>query len=231
MGRRLRTLLVCALALAPCFAAGADPRVAILPVLVHSGSPNSAYLADGVSDMLSARLEQLGGMSVVREEGSAKATTRLPQALERGKALGADFVVFGSFTQFGDGASLDLQCAPVAGSDPEAARTLFIQSGQIGELIPKLDDLADKIAYYVLGDAGGKSAVAGRSVGATPIRDLLRRIEELERQVYGKGGAPAVAAPAAAPTPAAAPPQPAGGDGESQNVPTAPRKPAQPPAR
>jgi hypothetical protein len=221
-------LLACALALAPCLAAGAEPRIAILPVLVHSGSPNSAYLADGVSDMLAARLEQLGGMSVVREEGAPKATTRLPQALDRAKALGADFVVFGSFTQFGDGASLDLQCAPVAGPDPEAARTLFIQSGQIGELIPKLDDLADKIAYYVLGDAGGKSAVAGRSVGATPIRDLLRRLEELERQVYGKSGAPAVAAPAAAPKPQTSQSD-GGGTGGSQDVPTAPRNPAQAP--
>ena len=118
MSRRLRTLLACAVAFAPCWAASAEPRVAILPVLVHSGSPNSGYLADGLSDMLAARLEQLGSMRVVREEGASKATTRLSQAVERGKALGADFVVFGSFTQFGDGASLDLQCAPVAGADP-----------------------------------------------------------------------------------------------------------------
>jgi hypothetical protein len=231
-------LLACAVALAPCFAAGAEPRIAILPVLVHSGSPNSGYLSDGLSDMLAARLEQLGGMRVVREEGGAKATTRLQHAVERGKALGADFVVFGSFTQFGDGASLDLQCAPVGGADPEAARTLFIQSGAIGEIIPKLDDLADKIAYYVLGDAGGKSAVSARSGSATPIRDVMRRLEELERQVYGKSGAPAVTAPA--PKPAAATPaedveaeaDAGSGDGNgSQDVPTAPKGPAQGPSR
>src|SRR5262245_16188991 len=212
MSRRFRALLVCAAALLPCWAGAAEPKVAILPVVVHSGSANAGYPSDGLSDMLAARLEQLGSMRVVREEGAAKATTRLPQALERAKALGADYVVFGSFTQFGDGASLDLQCAPVVGPDPEDSRTLFIQSGAIGDIIPKLDDRADKIAYYVLGDVGGKAAVASRAGGATPIRDVLRRIEELERSVYGKSTAP-VAAPTAAPDESEATEEPAPTDG------------------
>lgn len=205
MKGRLCALLACAAALAPSWA-GAEPRVAILPVVVHSAAPDPSYLSQGLSDMLAARLEQLGGMRVVREDDERAATTRLPRALERGKQLEADYVVFGSFTQFGDGASLDLQCAPVRAPDPEAARSLFVQSGAIGDIIPKLDDLADKVAYTVLGDAAGKSAVAARARSAAPLRDLLGRIDALERQVFGKTSA---AAPAAAEP--VAPAQPANG--------------------
>ena len=111
MRPRICALLVCAAALAPALA-GAEPRVAILPVVVHSAAPDPSYLSDGLADMLGARLEQLGGMRVVRDEDK-DATTRLADALARGRALEADYVVFGSFTQFGEGASLDIQCAPV----------------------------------------------------------------------------------------------------------------------
>ena len=197
-------LVACVAALAPSWA-GATPRVAILPVVVHSASPNPSYLSDGLADMLAARLEQLGGMRVVREEGDQTATTRLDQAVARGDALKADYVVFGSFTQFGDGASLDLQCAPVQGPDPAAARSLFVQSGAIGEIIPKLDDVADKVAYYVLGETAAKSAVGERTRNAAPLKDLVGRIDALERAVYGKGSA--AAAPKAAE--AASKPKPA----------------------
>jgi TolB-like protein len=197
-------LVACVAALAPSWA-GATPRVAILPVVVHSASPNPSYLSDGLADMLAARLEQLGGMRVVREDGEQAATTRLDQAVARGGALKADYVVFGSFTQFGDGASLDLQCAPVESSDPAAARSLFVQSGAIGEIIPKLDDVADKVAYYVLGETAAKTAVGERTRNAAPLKDLVGRIDALERAVYGKGSAAAPKAAEAAAKPKAKP--------------------------
>jgi TolB-like protein len=196
MRGRLGALLVCAIALDAALAPGwahAEPRVVLLPVVVHSAAPDPSYLANGLADMLAARLEQLGGMRIVRDEDGAS-TTRLPQALERAGAMNADFVVFGSFTQFGDGASLDMQCARVHAPDPGAARTLFVQAGAIGEIIPKLDDLADKVAYYVLGDAAGKAAVEGRKRDRAPLRDLIGRVDALERAVYGNAAAAAVGA-------------------------------------
>ena len=211
MRRRLCALVACAAALAPAWA-GAVPRIAILPLVVHSAAPDPTYLSDGLADMLAARLEQIGGMRVPRDDDASAATTRLDQAVERGGSLTVDYVVFGSFTQFGDGASLDLQCAPVKSQDAAAARTLFVQSGAIGEIIPKLDDLADKIAYYVLGEAQAKAAVGERARNAAPLRDLLDRIDALERTVYGKTTAPATKeAQAPAPAPAAGRgPKPAG---------------------
>jgi TolB-like protein len=198
--RAARSALAACLALLAGAAAVAEPRVAILPVVVHSGAADPSYLSAGFGDMLAARLEQLGGMRVVREDDAKAATTRWKDAIERGRRLEADYVVFGSFTQFGDGASLDVQCARVAESDAASARSLFVQSGAIGDIIPKLDDLADKIAFYVLGDAQAKAAVAGRAAGSAPIRDLIQRLETLERSVYGKQ-APVARQPEAAPTP------------------------------
>lgn len=218
MRPRICALLVCAAALLPAWA-GAEPRVAILPVVVHSAAADPSFLSDGLADMLGARLEQLGGMRVLRDEDK-DATTRLVDALERGRALEADYVVFGSFTQFGDGASLDIQCAPVKAPDPAAARTLFVQSGAIGEIIPKLDDLADKIVYFVLGDAAGKSAVSERSSRGAPLRDLVGRVEALERQVFGKVNAPEPPKPVLPPMPKAPTPSP-----KSTDVPKKPKGP------
>lgn len=209
MRRLLYAFVACVAVLAPTWA-GATPRVAILPVVVHSAAPDPSYLSDGLADMLAARLEQLGGMRVVRADGEQAATTRLDQAIERGGELKADFVVFGSFTQFGDGASLDLQCAPVQSADPATARSLFVQSGAIGEIIPKLDDVADKVAYFVLGETAAKSAVGERTRNAAPLKDLVGRIDALERAVYGKSSASAptkAAASAAEPTDADAEPE------------------------
>lgn len=203
MRRFQHAFVACVALLAPVWA-GATPRVAILPVVVHSAAPDPSYLSDGLADMLAARLEQLGGMRVVRDDGAQAATTRIDQAVSRGSALKADFVVFGSFTQFGDGASLDLQCAPVQSADPVTARSLFVQSGAIGEIIPKLDDVADKVAYFVLGESAAKSAVGERTRNAAPLKDLVGRIDALERAVYGKSSAPKAAAPAAEPADAEA---------------------------
>ena len=77
-------------------------------------------------------------------EGAKKRCAKLEEALEIGREAGGDYVIFGAFTQFGDGASLDVQCVPLREPSLErtlAARRIFVQSGAIGEIIPKLDEL------------------------------------------------------------------------------------------
>ena len=85
-------------------------RIAVLPIVVHS-SEDPEYLRAGLADMLASRLEQSRAFDVVRIEDAKKATTSLSQALESGRSVNADFVLFGSFTRFGQGASLDMHCA------------------------------------------------------------------------------------------------------------------------
>ena len=101
-------------------AVAAPVRAALLPIAVHSADEGSAYLSAGLAEMISARLEQSGSVSVVLVPGEAVATSEVAKAIEAGKAAGVDYVVFGAFTQFGAGASLDVQCAAVNGPSRRA---------------------------------------------------------------------------------------------------------------
>jgi TolB-like protein len=173
-------------------------RVAVLPVVVHSSDGDTEYLSAGLSEMISARLEQAGGIEVVQLESTARATTKALVAVEAARSVTAEFVVFGSFTQFGDGASLDLRAARVDSVDSDGepeVNKVFVQSGTLGAIIPRLDDVAGRIVHYLRGSAGapaaagsGEAPVEAESgeapADAVSISDLERRVEALERSVF-----------------------------------------------
>lgn len=196
--RRL-PLAVAAMALVLAFAgaARAATRVALLPVVVHS-QDSGQYLQEGVSDMLMSRLAAQPGIEVVRLKDPALATTDLQSARERGRAAGAQYVLFGSFTSFGAGASLDLHCARTDEGGEDAPRDVFGHAGQLGEIIPHLDEMAEKVAQFIrepasrrvageAGPAGGGaaelpavSAGPGAPASREELEALRRRVEALE---------------------------------------------------
>lgn len=191
-------------------------RVALLPVVVHSAEQTD-YLQRGIADMLGTRLEQIPTLSVVRVQDAAKATLDPLAARRAAQAAGAAYAVFGSFTQFGEGASLDLRCVSAQGDAPADARSIFVQAGSIGEIIPRLDEVADRIARYVASPGAASAPVAagpGASAPrgpATPARqgevDALRsRVERLESTIYGRQGTRPAPAPPAPGSPPAPPP-------------------------
>jgi hypothetical protein len=194
IGRNVVLGLLLALPLA---GAAETLRVVILPVVVHSAASEPAYVSRGLSDMLVARLEQVAEVEAVQVEDPRAATTSLPRAVEVGRDADGDFVCFGAFTQFGDGASLDLQCAPLNEEDPariEANRRIFIQSGSLGEIIPKLDELVDRVAFYLgrplPGETAPPAVASGDPAPPVPptdpeIAELRGRLEALEETVYG----------------------------------------------
>ena len=114
------------------------------------------YLRAGLSDMLASRFERIGALDLVRGENDGRGTTDPDEARALAEKQGADFVLYGSFTRFGQGASLDVQCAPVAGDEttgaPAPLREIFVHSGSIGEIIPDLDELAGKVSRYARGE-------------------------------------------------------------------------------
>ena len=158
--------------------------IALLPVVVHSAEdPN--YLRAGLTDMLVSRLEQAGLFEVTRVSDASFATTSLAGALAAGRAAGADFVLFGSFTRFGQGASLDMQCASTAAVETETLREIFVHSGSIGDVIPDLDELVGKVSRFAVADFEQAEDSAKGSVKKR-IRPseskLRRRVEVLERE-------------------------------------------------
>jgi len=185
------------------FAAGAASaeriHVALLPVLVHS-SESRDYLQQGLSDMLVARLGRDPRLAVIEVEEAAAATTAADTARAAGRRAGAAWVVFGSFTSFGGGASLDLQLARVDGE--EEPQKVFAQAATMGALIPMLDGIAERITGRVLGGDGGTPAAAAGAPagGGGEIAELRRRVEALERAVDQLGASRMPEEPKAAPT-------------------------------
>lgn len=166
-------------------------RIALLPMVVHSAeSPD--YVRSGLSDMLAARLERISGFEVVRVDEPGAATTSLDKALKRAGKLDAAFVLFGSFTRFGTGASLDVQCAGAAAAPGEKPlREIFVHSGSLGDVIPDLDDLVGKVARFVIHDYSDPVAEAGAATdqaSSRAVRDLERRVEALEAALRGLSG-------------------------------------------
>jgi len=177
----------------PAAAADGPIRVAMLPVVVHAASGESDYLSEGLAEMLSARLEQAGGIQVIRLDSNSRSTANPEVAISAGKAAKAEYVVFGSFTQFGSGASLDVRCARVdgaAGKGDSESRQVFIQSGELGEIIPRMDDLSGRIVQFVKGGSVAAAPREGGSAGpagSAAVGDLTRRVEALERAVFESG--------------------------------------------
>lgn len=199
--RLLGLLLGGASLLVAAGASAAPVRAALLPIAVHSADDGSGYLSAGLAEMISARLEQSGGVSVTLVTGPPVATSELEKAVEAGRNAGADFVVFGAFTQFGAGASLDVQCAAVKADADARPRRIFVQSGTLGEIIPKLDDLAAKIARFMT--SGSQLPVPASD--SSELDEIRRRLDALERAVRSESAKPAEPAKPVAPAHSAAP--------------------------
>jgi TolB-like protein len=175
--------------------AEAGKRLAILPIVVHT-SDSAEYLRSGLADMLASRLGRVPGVAVIRVDDPAAATTDVAAAQEAGRAAGAEFVVFGSFTRFGEGASLDVRCARVDGPARDAANAIFIQSGTLGEVIPRLDPLAERVGRYVASGgvvtpdvvSGSPAGGAGVSALRGEVEALRVRVEALERELQRARG-------------------------------------------
>lgn len=190
MPRPLRLApIVLLLALLAATPAGAERvRIALLPVVVHS-SESRDYLQQGLSDMLVARLGRDLRLAVIEVEDAAAATTDPAAARAAGSRADAAWVVFGSFTRFGEGASLDLQVARTAAGEEEP-RKVFAQAATLGALIPMLESVSDRVTGYVLGGAEPEAVAADAGAsGAGAVAELRRRVEALERAVSDLGAA------------------------------------------
>jgi hypothetical protein len=131
-------------------------------------------------------------VGVIRVQGEGQATTNLEAAKTMGREAGAEYVLFGSFTQFGQGASLDMQLAPVSAEAKGASRSIFIQSGTLGEIIPHLDQVAEKVGRHLLADGTAPGSLppvsaappgGGGAISDELLQDAISELESLRGRV------------------------------------------------
>ena len=153
-------------------ATAAEPqRVALLPFKINA-EKDLTYLQNGIYDMLSSRLTDPGKVQVLSraEVDTALAGAAGPQdvaaARDLGAKVGADFILFGSLTMFGDSLSIDAKMVDVTGAKPPVA--VFNQSPDTSGIIPAIDSFAADINAQVFGRGVSPPAVAATPAPAAP---------------------------------------------------------------
>jgi TolB-like protein len=164
-------LLLTGLVRSPITSAEGPKKLAILPFAMHADR-DLTFLQEGIMDMLASRLAWKGEVQVL-EKGQVKkqvAQSEGPmdraKALEIGKALQADYVIFGSLTVFGESVSLDARILDVAGG--EELMTAFKQTKGMDEVIPTVNQFAMDINEKIMGRSVGPSVAVAAAAPEAP---------------------------------------------------------------
>ena len=163
----------------------AEPlKVALLPLTINAPD-RLDYLRQGLLDIMASRISWEDKVLVLDKELTQKALAKVSgpidetQALEIGKKLGADYVIFGSLTVAGEGASIDLRAADLG--KKQAGEKFFTQTKGLDEVIPRINDLIEDLNDKVFerprsqqtagkGSLDTRAAAAGGGAGEkTPI--------------------------------------------------------------
>ena len=138
----------------PSFSEEPPQKLAILPFTMNSDRDLN-FLREGIMDMLSSRLAWKDKLEIIekgvvkKEFAAVPGPTNEAKALTIGKALGADFVIFGSLTVFGESVSLDAKILDVKKS--EVLITAYDQSKGMDGVIPTVNQFAENINAKIMG--------------------------------------------------------------------------------
>ncbi len=129
-------------------------RLLILPFNIHS-EKDLSFLQNGIRDMLSTRIAPEGEVVPVSREETLQALKKMPgpidvqAAVELGKLVKADYVIFGSLTVFGESSSTDARFVDVSRNRP---LIIFSQSGKSrDDVISHINLFASRINEQVFG--------------------------------------------------------------------------------
>jgi len=123
-------------------------QVAIVPFKVNA-EKDLSFLKDGIVDMLSSRLFWEDRVNIINRQATEKASAAVDGPLNESKArklgtsLGADYVLFGSLTVFGNSVSIDAKMVDVSGK--KQTLTFFNQSQGMDQVIPGINLFASDI--------------------------------------------------------------------------------------
>ena len=129
--------------------------VAVLPFSVHSAE-NIDYVQQGIGDMLASRisvsekLEVIGRDSLFNVLNQTAGKEFTPTDVHAvGKKVNADFVVWGSITKIGSSLSIDGKMLDIAAN--KSALNITAQCPTMDDVIPKINDFAQRITAHILG--------------------------------------------------------------------------------
>ena len=165
-------------------------KVAILPFEMNAPE-DLGYLREGILDMLSSRISWQGKVEVIEKQlvKNALAERQGPVnesgARQVGETLGADYVLFGSLTVFGESVSIDAKMIALKEERPPVA--IYAQTKGMGEVVPRINDFAQDINNQIFGR--GAEAVAA----ATP--EPRFSTAHPDKLMTGPGPEPGPAAP------------------------------------
>ena len=170
--------------------------VAVLPFSVHSAE-NIDYVRQGIGDMLASRISVSEKLEVIGRDSLLDAlkitagkefTPTDVHAL--GEKVNADFVVWGSITKIGSSLSIDGKMLDVAAN--KSALNITAQCPTMDEVIPKINDFAQRITTHILGASPQTSSAlpAAREVivSRPPSPQAAREAEIISGMGGGRKG-------------------------------------------
>jgi TolB-like protein len=163
---------LCLIAAVPPLWAKDKNSVAVLPFAVHSAE-NIDYVRQGIGDMLSSRISVNEKIEIVSKDAVLAALKELggkdltlADVYGLGKKLNADFVVWGSITKIGNNLSIDGQLVDITAY--KAAVTIAAQSPSMDDVVPKINDFAQRIEARILGTTPAPVATSTAPAAASP---------------------------------------------------------------
>ena len=144
-------------------AAETPKKVAILPFEINAPEDLS-YLREGIMDMLASRISWEGKVEAIEEQQVKSALAGREGAMneaaarEVGTTLGADYVLFGSLTVFGESVSIDAKMIALKEDRPPVS--VYAQTKEMGEVIPRINDFAQDINNKIFGRGPARVAAS-----------------------------------------------------------------------
>ncbi len=163
-------------------------KVAVMPFKINADRDLS-FLQEGIVDMLSSRLAWKDKVVVAEERLVKEELTRLKGRLDKdagikaGKSLGADYVIIGSLTVFGESVSMDASILDV--DKGEKLVTAFNQSKGMDEVIPAINQFAKDINAKILGRSTREPVYVQKPGGTEKRSGLIKVAEGLQKKDIG----------------------------------------------
>jgi len=158
--------------------------VSVLPFSVHSAE-NIEYVQQGIWDMLNSRISANNKIEVTTKDTvlanlkeADKKELTAGDVYELGKKMNADFVVWGSITKIGNNVSIDGKLVDIGSYTSSVG--IFVQSQGLDEIIPKINDFAQRIANYI---TGGVSGVTTPTAAPSPAPEQSSLQEAREKAI------------------------------------------------